>query len=144
MIQSGHIFLQATNAVARISPRGRESFSVQHEGETYHAELVGDELVWDDGDVWCRDTDEDDQDARPQGRGAAGAEGARGPGEGASDGSDEGMCAVCMEKESDSAVIPCGHICGCFECLQMVRASARPECPMCRHPLDSVLRVYRC
>jgi len=51
---------------------------------------------------------------------------------------DDGMCAVCWEKPSDAAVIPCGHMCGCYGCLQDVR-----ECPMCRGPKTSVIRIYR-
>jgi protein neuralized len=56
---------------------------------------------------------------------------------------DSGLCTICLERMADSAVIPCGHMCGCNECLEEVRKSARPECPMCRGPVSSILKIYR-
>ncbi len=40
-------------------------------------------------------------------------------------------------------VVPCGHECGCEECLSAVqRMSGR--CPICRGAIDSLQRVFRC
>lgn len=56
---------------------------------------------------------------------------------------EDGMCAVCMERPADTAVVPCGHMCGCFSCLQGIRGTANAQCPMCRGPLTSTIRIYR-
>jgi len=60
------------------------------------------------------------------------------------EGDDEaGQCVVCMERPADSAVVPCGHMCGCETCLKAIQASAMPQCPMCRGPFTSTIRIYR-
>eukprot|EP00927_Polykrikos_kofoidii_P025267 TRINITY_DN22735_c0_g1_i1.p1 TRINITY_DN22735_c0_g1~~TRINITY_DN22735_c0_g1_i1.p1 ORF type:complete len:633 (-),score=81.75 TRINITY_DN22735_c0_g1_i1:56-1954(-) len=56
---------------------------------------------------------------------------------------DDGVCTVCLEKPADAAVVPCGHMCGCHDCLQMLQASRSPLCPMCRGPLTSVIRIFK-
>lgn len=56
---------------------------------------------------------------------------------------DAGMCVVCLEKPADSAVVPCGHMCGCHECLTGIKGSKDPVCPMCRGPMSSTIRIYR-
>jgi len=45
-------------------------------------------------------------------------------------------CVVCWSRKSVVALVPCGHVCLCQQC------SALPECPMCRAPVSSYLRVY--
>lgn len=59
------------------------------------------------------------------------------------DSKEDGQCVVCMDRPADSAVIPCGHMCACDSCLRAVQASAMPQCPMCRGPVTSVIRIYR-
>eukprot|EP00928_Gymnodinium_smaydae_P066090 TRINITY_DN49147_c0_g1_i1.p1 TRINITY_DN49147_c0_g1~~TRINITY_DN49147_c0_g1_i1.p1 ORF type:complete len:614 (+),score=71.48 TRINITY_DN49147_c0_g1_i1:30-1844(+) len=56
---------------------------------------------------------------------------------------DEGMCTICLERPADSAVIPCGHMCGCLSCLDQLRSSSNAFCPVCREPVMSVIRIYR-
>lgn len=56
---------------------------------------------------------------------------------------ESSQCAVCMDRPSDSAVVPCGHMCGCHVCLEQVRVSALPHCPICRGPVTAVIRIYR-
>ena len=61
----------------------------------------------------------------------------------ASNGESKAKCVVCLEKNADTAVIPCGHMCGCGDCLQMISESANPQCPLCRGPMTSVIRIYQ-
>uniref|UniRef100_A0A7S4SA61 RING-type domain-containing protein n=1 Tax=Alexandrium monilatum TaxID=311494 RepID=A0A7S4SA61_9DINO len=63
-------------------------------------------------------------------------------GEGA-DGEDDGTCAICMERPADTAVVPCGHMCGCFACLQALHGAQGAQCPICRGPVASTIRIYR-
>jgi len=57
-------------------------------------------------------------------------------------------CVVCLERRADTAVVPCGHLCGCEPCLRGMQGSggqgAEPAmCPMCRGPMTSLIRIYR-
>merc|ERR1712232_562924 len=56
---------------------------------------------------------------------------------------DSGLCTVCLEVPADAAVVPCGHMCACYDCLQMLSTSRTPLCPMCRGPVTAVIRIYR-
>lgn len=80
-------------------------------------------------------------DAAPLGAAASSSAATSTPGVCGEDG-EEGLCVVCLEKAADTAVIPCGHMCGCGGCLQMIRESDSPQCPLCRGPLTSVIRIY--
>lgn len=55
--------------------------------------------------------------------------------------SDSDMCIVCMDLQADSAVVPCGHMCGCFSCLTQIFTSSSPFCPICRGDVTSVIRI---
>jgi len=46
-------------------------------------------------------------------------------------------CVVCLAKPQMTAIDPCGHICMCQDCTTVVR-----ECPVCRGPINKVLRVF--
>eukprot|EP00928_Gymnodinium_smaydae_P073720 TRINITY_DN56872_c0_g1_i1.p1 TRINITY_DN56872_c0_g1~~TRINITY_DN56872_c0_g1_i1.p1 ORF type:complete len:656 (+),score=39.55 TRINITY_DN56872_c0_g1_i1:42-2009(+) len=56
---------------------------------------------------------------------------------------DNDSCVVCLESPADSAVIPCGHMCGCQSCLQSIKSSREALCPICRGPVSSVIRIFR-
>jgi len=55
----------------------------------------------------------------------------------------DSMCAVCLECPADTAVVPCGHMCGCNTCMQSIRGSPDAECPICRGPMTSTIRIYK-
>lgn len=56
---------------------------------------------------------------------------------------DVGTCVVCLEGPADTAVVPCGHMCGCHDCLDLIKNSSSALCPMCRGPLTSIIRIFR-
>ena len=69
-------------------------------------------------------------------------------------GETDGLCVVCLDRCAVMAVLPCGHRCLCKEDAARLR-SLRPrkkrqdgmgiktlECPVCRGPVSSIVRVY--
>jgi len=46
-------------------------------------------------------------------------------------------CVICMAKRQEVAIDPCGHMSMCHGCAGSVQA-----CPICRGPIDKMLRVY--
>lgn len=63
-----------------------------------------------------------------------------GPSEGAPE-QEQGLCVLCLERTADTAVVPCGHMCGCQDCMQQLQL-VRPKCPLCRGPVQSTIRIY--
>ena len=51
---------------------------------------------------------------------------------------DESMCVVCLDEVRAMVVVPCGHRCLCFSCGKQPPA----QCPLCRGPATSVIRVF--
>ena len=49
-------------------------------------------------------------------------------------------CAICMVAAADWACVPCGHKCGCADCLKGVRASTG-KCPICRVVIQNVIKI---
>ncbi|XP_051787806.1 E3 ubiquitin-protein ligase LRSAM1 isoform X2 [Erpetoichthys calabaricus] len=47
-------------------------------------------------------------------------------------------CVVCMENESQVVFLPCGHICCCLVCSEVLRS-----CPLCRSDIAQHIRIYR-
>mmetsp|Transcript_98642 Transcript_98642/g.318094 ORF Transcript_98642/g.318094 Transcript_98642/m.318094 type:complete len:1066 (-) Transcript_98642:431-3628(-) len=52
-------------------------------------------------------------------------------------------CAICYEELANFLVVPCGHQCGCEECLTAVQHRSG-RCPICRAPVQAIQRVFRC
>ena len=46
-------------------------------------------------------------------------------------------CVVCLDNRIDTAIIPCGHVCVCFECSSQIQ-----KCPMCRRELEGRIQLY--
>lgn len=55
----------------------------------------------------------------------------------------EEFCIICMTNIADHIVVPCGHQCGCHECLNEMLSRGNAQCPICRAPFNSVVKVYR-
>lgn len=52
-----------------------------------------------------------------------------------------GTCVVCWDAPAEGVCIPCGHLAGCMNCLMEVK-SKRWGCPICRGPIEQVIKVY--
>ncbi|CAF0817600.1 unnamed protein product [Rotaria sordida] len=57
-----------------------------------------------------------------------------------------GHCTVCLNAIADTVLYRCGHLCVCYVCglqLQQGRTTHAVKCPICRAPVEDILRVYR-
>ena len=55
----------------------------------------------------------------------------------ASAGEDNKVCVVCMDAPLQMVLVPCGHMCVCEECAQQIS-----QCPICRKPTQSTMKVF--
>jgi len=63
-----------------------------------------------------------------------------------------GCCVVCMDAPRDCAVMPCGHVCLCSQCLPSFQAASLGDvdegdtsvgrCPICRAEISQVTRLF--
>ena len=51
------------------------------------------------------------------------------------------QCVVCMSNPSDFLIVPCGHKCGCEECLTNIK-NRGGECPICRTNITDIVKVF--
>ena len=50
---------------------------------------------------------------------------------------DDKLCIICFDKLKEYAIVPCGHLCTCGDCSERLR-----NCPVCRRPKQSVIRIF--
>ena len=48
-------------------------------------------------------------------------------------------CAVCLDRERSTVLLPCGHVVLCSECA---RSGDIVDCPICRAHIDRVMDVF--
>lgn len=53
--------------------------------------------------------------------------------------SESGECVICNDGPAEMAYVPCGHLSVCSHCSPLWSH----ECPSCRKPAQSMLRIYR-
>lgn len=57
-----------------------------------------------------------------------------------------GHCTVCLTAIADTVLYRCGHLCVCYVCglqLQQSTSVYGVKCPICRAPVEDIVRVYR-
>jgi len=59
---------------------------------------------------------------------------------------DSKKCILCVDKERDTIINPCGHIVGCYECMEKILISrysilSQAKCPICRKNIESYLKM---
>lgn len=52
-------------------------------------------------------------------------------------------CYICCERRADAVVMECGHGGMCFKCAQQLVVTPPSQCPVCRKPIQQVLRFER-
>lgn len=52
-------------------------------------------------------------------------------------------CYICVERRPDAVVMECGHGGMCFKCAQQLESTSPAQCPVCRKPIQQVLRFER-
>eukprot|EP00475_Leptophrys_vorax_P012996 TRINITY_DN1936_c0_g2_i1.p1 TRINITY_DN1936_c0_g2~~TRINITY_DN1936_c0_g2_i1.p1 ORF type:complete len:137 (-),score=15.24 TRINITY_DN1936_c0_g2_i1:20-400(-) len=60
---------------------------------------------------------------------------------------DECICRICYTNEANSCLLPCGHICICYDCATssefMTCQYSKMQCPMCRSVIRTVYKTFR-
>ncbi|KAI3410095.1 hypothetical protein GPALN_006457 [Globodera pallida] len=56
--------------------------------------------------------------------------------------SPENLCAICFSEENTYAFIPCGHLCACKQCSNVIMEDD-PNCPICRRHANGTIRIYQ-
>ncbi|TNJ27654.1 Ankyrin repeat protein 2 [Giardia muris] len=49
------------------------------------------------------------------------------------------ICIVCLTNPKDTLLQPCGHLCACSNCAERIM---NQTCPLCRTPIESVIKAY--
>ena len=54
-----------------------------------------------------------------------------------------GECVICLERPKDATIVhgTTGHVCCCTVCAQELHRR-RARCPICRAPIENVIRQY--
>ena len=50
---------------------------------------------------------------------------------------DDNVCVVCLDNRKQYAIVPCGHLCVCYECSEQLLF-----CPICRVRKEDALRIF--
>lgn len=51
-------------------------------------------------------------------------------------------CVICMNAERNTTVLPCRHMCMCYDCAQAIKVQAsQAKCPICRNEIESMLKI---
>ena len=52
-------------------------------------------------------------------------------------------CKVCCEEAVNCVLYTCGHMCMCYSCAMAVKEQKGGLCPICRQPIQDVIKTYR-
>lgn len=55
---------------------------------------------------------------------------------------DKNICSICMENNTNILIEPCGHICTCEQCINMILQSKNKKCPVCRVDITNTVKAY--
>lgn len=47
-------------------------------------------------------------------------------------------CVVCMDDIVSHAFVPCGHLCLCLKCKDLIKET----CPVCQDSFESIIKIY--
>eukprot|EP00927_Polykrikos_kofoidii_P055047 TRINITY_DN49364_c0_g1_i1.p1 TRINITY_DN49364_c0_g1~~TRINITY_DN49364_c0_g1_i1.p1 ORF type:complete len:633 (-),score=71.63 TRINITY_DN49364_c0_g1_i1:53-1918(-) len=51
-------------------------------------------------------------------------------------------CVVCLSSPKNTALVPCGHFCVCYDCGASIRLSpVRNRCPLCRQDVHDIVQL---
>ena len=56
-------------------------------------------------------------------------------------GSTDGSCTICYTEKIDCVIVPCGHMCMCFQCAEIVD-DADNRCPICRQSIALLQKTF--
>ena len=52
-----------------------------------------------------------------------------------------GQCIICLQRQIDSVIYRCGHMCVCITCGLELKGQ-NLKCPVCRAPITDIIRAY--
>ena len=55
---------------------------------------------------------------------------------------DEASCVVCLNEKKEICLVPCGHVCVCSFCAEVLFSQAERLCPVCRCIIEAKCKVY--
>jgi hypothetical protein len=55
---------------------------------------------------------------------------------------EETLCVVCFDAPKDHIIIPCGHVCVCQACANLLTQREEPSCPICRTAILQTNKVF--
>jgi hypothetical protein len=47
------------------------------------------------------------------------------------------LCVVCLDRNRTHAIVPCGHLCACISCVNLLN-----RCPCCNGPKTMAIKIY--
>ncbi|EPY27924.1 hypothetical protein STCU_05414 [Strigomonas culicis] len=50
------------------------------------------------------------------------------------------MCVICMFSPKDTTILPCRHMCTCYECAGQLRLGTN-RCPICRTEIQRLIKL---
>ena len=50
---------------------------------------------------------------------------------------ESALCRICLDRERNTVILPCGHATCCKECAKPLQ-----NCPICRKEIDKVLEIF--
>ncbi|EPY28069.1 hypothetical protein AGDE_10566 [Angomonas deanei] len=53
---------------------------------------------------------------------------------------DADLCVICMFNQKDTTILPCRHMCTCYECAGQLRLGTN-RCPICRSEIERVITL---
>ena len=56
---------------------------------------------------------------------------------------EDKSCVVCLNEAKEICLFPCGHLCVCFCCSEMLFAQTERLCPVCRGTIEAKCKVYQ-
>jgi hypothetical protein len=58
------------------------------------------------------------------------------------DDAEEDQCVMCFDAPKDHIIIPCGHVCVCEACANLLTQMRKPTCPICRTAIQHTNKVF--
>lgn len=55
---------------------------------------------------------------------------------------DAMLCVVCLSNVKDTALLPCKHLCACYNCSEVIATTQGRRCPVCRATVEDLMRLF--
>lgn len=139
---------------------GKECYVITQAGDTYEGPLIAGQksggkgkMTYQNGDVYDGEWSDDQKhgqgefvEKRTGNRYVGGYEDDKRWGKGVTywEQADQqaALCQVCYFEEVDALFYKCGHVVACYTCAKQCAADSN-GCPVCRKPIEAVVKMYR-